>query len=69
MAAPGEEFRYVLHADVPRMAAEGWERLPALDGTHHGEYSALMRRVKHGAPLRRSRRVRQRCLPLPEPDE
>jgi hypothetical protein len=47
--APGEEFRYVLHAEVPRMAAEGWERLPALDGTHHGEYSALMRRVEHGA--------------------
>jgi hypothetical protein len=44
-----EEFRYVLHAEVPRMAAEGWERLPALDGTHHGEYSALMRRVEHGA--------------------
>jgi hypothetical protein len=43
--APGEEFRYVLHAEVPRMAAEGWERLPALDGTHHGEYSALMRRA------------------------
>ena len=35
--------------EVPRMAAEGWERLPALDGTHHGEYSALMRRVEHGA--------------------
>jgi hypothetical protein len=31
------------------MAADGWERLPALDGTHHGEYSALMRRVGHGA--------------------
>ena len=47
--APGEEFRYVLHAEVPRMAAEGWERLPALDGTHHGEYSALMRRAEAGA--------------------
>ena len=39
-----EEFRYVGHADVPRFRAEGWELLPALDGTHHGEYSALMRR-------------------------
>ena len=39
-----EEFRYVRHADVPRFTAEGWELLPALDGTHHGEYSALMRR-------------------------
>jgi hypothetical protein len=39
-----EVFRYVRHADVPRFMAEGWELLPALDGTHHGEYSALMRR-------------------------
>jgi hypothetical protein len=39
-----EVFRYVRHADVPRFAAEGWELLPALDGTHHGAYSALMRR-------------------------
>ena len=43
-----EVFRYVLHADVPRFRAEGWEQLPALDGTHHGEYSVLMRRVEHG---------------------
>jgi hypothetical protein len=39
-----EVFRYVRHADVPRFAAEGWELLPALEGTHHAEYSALMRR-------------------------
>ena len=39
-----EVFRYVRHADVPKFRAEGWELLPALDGTHHGEYSALMRR-------------------------
>jgi hypothetical protein len=39
-----EVFRYVRHADVPRFMAEGWELLHALDGTHHGEYSALMRR-------------------------
>jgi hypothetical protein len=39
-----EVFRYVRHADVPRFTAEGWELLPALDDTHHGEYSALMRR-------------------------
>ena len=38
-----EVFRYVRHADVPRFTAEGWELLPALDGTHHGEYSVLMR--------------------------
>lgn len=44
----GEEFRYVRHADVERFAAEGWEPLPALDGTHHGEYSVLMRRVEQG---------------------
>jgi hypothetical protein len=39
-----EVFRYVRHADVQKFTAEGWELLPALDGTHHGEYSALMRR-------------------------
>jgi hypothetical protein len=39
-----EVFRYVPHADIPKFKAEGWELLPALDGTHHGEYSALMRR-------------------------
>jgi len=47
-AAKESKFRYVLHADVPRFAAEGWELLPALDGTHHGEYSVLMRRVEQG---------------------
>jgi len=44
--AGSEIFRYVGHADVPRFTAEGWEPLPALDGTHHGEYSVLMRRVE-----------------------
>ena len=34
-----EVFRYVRHADVPKFMAEGWEPLPALDGTLHGEYS------------------------------
>src|SRR5262245_18372401 len=43
-----EVFRYVRHAEVPRFLAEGWEPLPALDGTHHGEYSVLMRRVERG---------------------
>ena len=43
-----EVFRYVRHADVQKFAAEGWEPLPALDGTHHGEYSVLMRRVEQG---------------------
>jgi hypothetical protein len=47
-AAPTEAFRYVRHAEVPRFTAEGWEPLPALDGTHHGEYSVLMRRVEQG---------------------
>ena len=45
--APSESselFRYVRHADIQKFTAEGWELLPALDGTHHGEYSALMRR-------------------------
>jgi hypothetical protein len=45
---PAEVFRYVRHAEVPRFKAEGWEPLPALDGTHHGECSVLMRRVEQG---------------------
>lgn len=44
LTEPSEVFRYVQHADVPRFAAEGWELLPALDGTHHGEHAILMRR-------------------------
>ena len=43
-----EVFRYVRHAEVPRFTAEGWEPLPALNGTHHGEYSVLMRRIEQG---------------------
>jgi hypothetical protein len=43
-----EVFRFVRHADVHRYMAEGWEPLPALDGTHHGEYSVLMRRIEQG---------------------
>jgi len=45
--APSESselFRYVRHDDVARFEADGWERLPALDQTHHGYWSALMRR-------------------------
>ena len=41
-----EVLRYVRHADVPTFSAEGWEPLPALDDTHYGEYSVLMRRVE-----------------------
>ncbi len=45
VTAPSSELlRYVQHADVLQFTAEGWEPLPALDGTHHGEYSVLMRR-------------------------
>ena len=43
-----EVFRYVRHAEVPRFSAEGWELLPTLDGTHHGEYAVLMRRIEQG---------------------
>ena len=46
--AGSEVFRYVLHADVPRFVEEGWQATPALDGTHHGEYSVLMRRIEGG---------------------
>jgi hypothetical protein len=41
-------FRYVRHADVQKFEAEGWQATPALDGTHHGEYSVLMRRAEQG---------------------
>jgi hypothetical protein len=44
--AGSEVFRYVCHADVPRFVAEGWQATPALEGTHHGEYSVLMRRIE-----------------------
>ena len=40
----GEMFRYVRYDDVERLEAEGWEVLPALDGTHHAAYAVLMRR-------------------------
>jgi hypothetical protein len=42
--APSELFRYVRHDDVARFEADGWERLPALDQTQNGYWSALMRR-------------------------
>ena len=44
----GEMFRYVLYSDVARYEAEGWQATPALEGTHHGEYSVLMRRIERG---------------------
>jgi hypothetical protein len=44
----GRVFRYVRHADVAKFAEKGWELLPALDCTHHGEYSVLMRRFEKG---------------------
>lgn len=34
-------FKYVRHDDVPAYQALGWMRHSGLDGTHHGEYSAL----------------------------
>ena len=38
------EYRYVRHEQAREFTRQGWERLPALDGTHHGQYAALMRR-------------------------
>jgi hypothetical protein len=38
-----ETLRYVAHGEVERFLAQGWEILPALDGTHHAEYGMLMR--------------------------
>ena len=31
-----------------RFTVEGWQATPALDGTHHGELSVLMRRIERG---------------------
>jgi hypothetical protein len=53
------EFRYVRHMDVPRFMAKGWELLNALDGTHHGYYSALMRRALSPSGMRRDDRPNQ----------
>src|SRR5262249_14123488 len=39
-----EVFRYVRHDDVAKFMAEGWEQLPALEGTHYAEHAVLMRR-------------------------
>jgi hypothetical protein len=39
-------FKYVRHHEVQRYEALGWVRLRALDGTHHGFYSALMEQVE-----------------------
>ena len=41
-----EVFRYVRYEDVSRFTADGWELLRALEGTHHAEYSVLMRRCE-----------------------
>lgn len=35
-------FRYVRLHDVNAYADLGWKRLPALDKTPHGEWSAMM---------------------------
>ena len=35
-------FRYVRLERVPDWLRAGWIARPALDGTHHGEYSALL---------------------------
>ena len=35
-------FRFVRHADVLAYLKCGWVVRPALNGTHHGEWSVLM---------------------------
>lgn len=37
-----EVFHFVRHEYVPEWEKLGWNRLPALDGCRHGEWSALM---------------------------
>jgi hypothetical protein len=35
-------FRYIRHEHVPDWLRAGWIARPALNGTHHGDYSALL---------------------------
>lgn len=43
-------YQYVPHGFLHAFEALGWERLPALEGTHHGQYSALCRWAGDGDP-------------------
>ena len=47
---PDQVFNYVQNGLVHAWEKLGWTRLPALDGTHHGDYSALMRWDGDGPP-------------------
>lgn len=43
-------FRFIRHEDVPAWQACGWEPLPDLEGTHHGQHARLMRWKGEGEP-------------------
>lgn len=44
-------LRYVPLEKVNAFAALGWKRLPVLDGTHHGDFSAMMEWGGEGEPV------------------
>lgn len=45
-------FHFVRHHEVPAYERIGWTRHPSLDGTHHGEWSALMEWTGSGEPVK-----------------
>jgi hypothetical protein len=50
-AESSEVFRYVRNADVQKFTAQGWQALPALDGTHHGVLGADATAIRTGSKL------------------
>ncbi len=45
-----EWLRYVIHAEVEKFLAQGWEISDDLQGTSHGRWSVLMRWTGEGEP-------------------
>ena len=45
-----EWLRYVIHAEVEKFLAQGWEVSDDLQGTSHGKYAVLMRWTGEGEP-------------------
>lgn len=43
-------FRYIRRRRVPAFIASGWIAHPALNGTHHGDWSVLMEWLCDCAP-------------------
>lgn len=45
-----EWLRYVIHAEVDKFLAQGWEISDDLQGTSHGQWSVLMKWTGEGEP-------------------